>query len=125
MTDESRYAEQDFSAADKFISERQTYQRRPKKAVDILTRLMARKGYGQQMAANELQELWNQLIPADWQAQTGIGNLKQGVLEIIVTSPGLRQRLEFEKKQLLIQLQQQLPQNNIKEIRFRIGNLHG
>jgi hypothetical protein len=125
MTDESRYAEQDFSAADKFISERQTFQRRPKKAVDILTRLMARKGYGQQLAANELQEVWNQLMPADWQSQTGIGNLKQGVLEIIVTSPGLRQRLEFEKKQLLNQLQQQLPQNNIREIRFRIGNLHG
>lgn len=125
MTEDSRYAEQDFSAADKFISERQTFQRRPKKAVDILTRLMARKGYGQQLAANELQQVWNQLIPTDWQSQTGIGNLKQGVLEVIVGTPVLRQRLEFEKKQLLKQLQQQLPQNNIKEIRFRIGNLHG
>jgi len=125
MSENSQYDEQDFSAAAKFIAERQTFQRRPKKAVDIVTSLMARKGYGQQLATSELQQAWANLIPPAWQTQTRIGNFKRGVLEIIISTSNLRQRLEFDKNNLLKQLQQQLPQNQIKEIRFRIGNLHG
>lgn len=125
MSIEPDYEEQDFSAAAKFVKERQTYQRRPQKARDILGRLLARKGYAQQLAQDELHTAWQNLIPSQWQTQTQVGNLNRGTLEIVVTSTALRQRLEFERQNLLKQLQQLLPQNKIKEIRFRIGNLHG
>lgn len=125
MPFEPNYDEQDFSAAAKFVHERQTWQRRPKKLGDVLTRLMARKGYAQQISKDDIQTVWQNLIPPQWQEQTQVGNLNRGTLEIVVTSTVLRQRLEFERQNLLKQLQRQLPQNKIKEIRFRIGNLNG
>lgn len=125
MPVEPNYDEQDFSAAAKFVHERQTWQRRPKKVSDILGRLLARKGYAQQISTSEVQTVWQNLIPLQWQEQTQVGNLNRGTLEIVVTSTVLRQRLEFERQNLLKQIQQQLPQNKIKEIRFRIGNFNG
>ena len=120
---EPNFEEQDFSQAHDLIKQRQRFSRRPRRPADILSHLMARKGYGQTESANELETSWNEVVGLKWQSKTKVGVIKRGVLEIIVTSSGVNQQLEFKKKKLLAELQSRLPKNNLKDLRFRIGNV--
>ena len=117
------YEELDFNQAEKLVQKRQFFRRRPKKSADIVARLMARKGYGQQQSTNQLVDAWNVVVGDNWREQTRVGVIRRGVLEVMVGSSVLNQRLEFEKKKLLAGLQAQLPKTTIKDIRFKIGNV--
>ncbi len=117
------YEELDFKQAARLVRNRQRFTRRPRKSADIVSQLMARKGYGQLAANNELQQAWQEIVANPWREQTRAGLIRNGALEVIVANSVLNQRLEFEKKSLLAKLQQKLPQANIRDIRFRIGNV--
>lgn len=120
---QGQYDEQDFDQATRLVKDRQFYQRRPKKVADLIAQLMARKGWGQATAADELQSVWHSIAATSWSQQTQLGNVRKGVLEVIVANSALLQQLEFTKQNLVASLQQRLPQNKIKDIRFRIGNV--
>lgn len=113
----------DFENACRMVKQRRRYSRKPKKPANLLSQLMARKGYGQEKSTNELQQVWEK-IAMPLKDYTRTGSVRRGVLEVIVTSSAITQQLEFQKKQLLAELNRQLPQNKIREIRFRIGNVH-
>lgn len=117
------YDEQDFDQANDLVKSRQRYFRRPKRPADILGQLMARKGYAQTETANELEATWNDIVGSKWQAKTKVGSIRQGVLEIIVSNSAVNQQLEFKKKKILAELQAQLPKNNLKNLRFRVGSI--
>lgn len=120
---EDSYDELDFSQAQDLVKSRQRFFRRPKRPADILARLMARKGYAQTQSSNELEETWNRVVGPKWQSKTKVGNISRGVLEVLVASSVANQQLGFQKKKLLKELQAQLPQNKLKDLRFRIGNV--
>lgn len=84
---------------------------------------MARKGYAQTKTANELELTWNEIVGPKWQSETKVGTIRQGVLEIMVSSSVVNQQLGFKKKQLLAELQTRLPKNNLKNLRFKLGNV--
>jgi hypothetical protein len=115
--------EQDFEDANRLVKRRQFFPRRPKKAADLIAQLLVRKGYGQVTAAGELAQTWHEVTSNRWRNQTQPGNIRRGVLEVVVANSALLQQLEFEKKNFLLSIQQHLPQNQIKEIRFRIGTI--
>ena len=117
------YDEQDFDQANDLVKSRQRYFRRPRRPADVLGQLMARKGYTQTQTANELQVTWNEIVGTRWQAKTKVGSIRQGVLEIIVSNSAVNQQLEFKKNKILAELQTQLPKNNLKDLRFRVGNI--
>ena len=116
--------EKDFSQADSLIRGRQRFSRRAKKATDVINQLLARRGYGQQQSARAIEEHWLAVVDKRWHAKTRVGVIRKGVLEIHVTNSTIVQHLNFQKKQLLSQLQIRLPQDNLKDIRFRVGT-HG
>ena len=115
--------ELDFSQAAKLVRQRQRFRRGPKKSANLVAQLMARKGYGQQQSIRKLDEIWSTIAADSWRPQTRVGMLRGGILEVVVANSVLNQRLEFDKKRLFAELQRQLPNNNIRDIRFRIGNL--
>jgi len=117
------YDDQDFDDAEKLVKGRQFYVRKPQKSANLIAQLMARKGYGQQKSANEIDETWNAIAADAWREQTRVGTIRRGVLEIVVSTSVLNQRLEFDKKRLLTELNQRLPQIKLNDIRFRIGNI--
>jgi hypothetical protein len=119
----SQSDELDFEQANRLINARQFFPRRPKKAADLIAQLMARKGWGQSTAVDELDIAWNLVATTAWSQQTQLGNVRKGVLEVIVANSALLHQLEFKKQSLVASLQQRLPQNKIKDIRFRIGNV--
>lgn len=83
---------------------------------------MARKGFAQQESKNDLSEVWNTLVGESLNKKTRVGLLKRNVLEVYVSSSAVNQQLTFQKSQLVKQLQKQLPKENIKDIRFKIGS---
>ena len=121
--DDKSYDELDFSQAQDLVKNRQRYFRRPKKSADILGRLMARKGYAQTESANELEEVWNQVVGLKWQTKTKVGNINRGVLEVFVASSMVNQQIGFQKRKILKEIQNRLPKNKIKDLHFRIGNV--
>ena len=118
-----KYDQQDFDAAQKLVKGRQFFTRKPKKPADIIAQLMARTGYGQLKSADELENTWNQIADEKWRSQTRVTVIKRGVLEVVVGNSVLIQRLEFEKKRLLADFKTNQPKINLKDIRFRIGNV--
>lgn len=117
------YDEQDFDQANELVKSRQRYFRRPKRPADILSQLMARKGYAQTETANELETTWNEIVGQKWKDKTKVGIIRRGVLEVLVCSSSANQQLGFQKKKILKQLQQRLPKNNLKDLHFIVGNV--
>ncbi|MCA9197310.1 MAG: DUF721 domain-containing protein [Pirellulaceae bacterium] len=96
--------------------------RDPQKLGDIVSQLMARRGYSQVSSIDELRSAWIR-VAGPLANDSLPGNIKRGVLEIVVRSSVMVQELTFRKKQLLSQLIQQVPGEKIKDIRFKVGTI--
>jgi len=55
---ENSWAEKDFDNVQHDVKGRQFFRRRPRRAADVLSQLMARKGYGQTKSKENLDEAW-------------------------------------------------------------------
>ena len=117
------YDEIDFSNANDLVGQRQRFRRRPKRSADIISQMMARQGYAQNKSNDELNEAWEVAVGPTLVKNTKAGRMNKGVLEVHVASSAAMNRLSFEKQKLLSAMQQQLPQNKIKDIRFKLGNV--
>jgi len=115
--------EKDFDQANKLTKSRQRFYRRPKKPANIISQLMARKGYCQNQSANELAEVWQQLVGDKWKNKTKAGRVNRGVLEVFVANAAVNQKIGFEKQKILAALKQRVPQNKITDIKFRVGSV--
>ena len=94
----------------------------PQPIKEILSRLMARRGYANQQLGFEWGAIWSTV--AGCQAhQTRPGKFSRGVLEIIVRNSAVLQELTFRKKQLLQSVQTHAPQFHVKDLRFRVGEI--
>lgn len=96
--------------------------RGPQPIAEVLSRLMARRGYANQQMSEEWREIWS--AAAGVQAgRTRPGKFSRGVLEVIVTNSAVLQELTFRKKQLLQSMQTNAPHFQIKDLRFRVGEI--
>jgi len=93
----------------------------PQSIGDVLARLLARRGYAAQQQHQVQQEVWKELAGSELAGQSRPGNLKGGVLEILVRSSSAIQELSFQKRELVRRLQQAEPQLNVRDLRFRIA----
>lgn len=123
MKMDPQYDEIDFGNAKELVNQRQRYRRRPKRTADLLSQLMAKKGYGQTQSDDELNEAWHIAVGPKFSKNTKAGKISRGTLEVFVSSSAAINQLSFQKRQLLSAMQQQLPQNKIKDLRFKLGNV--
>ena len=117
------YEEIDFNNASDLVNQRQRFRRRPKRTGDIIGQMMARQGYAQTKSNDELNEAWEIAVGPKFTKSTKAGRINRGTLEVHVASSAAMSQLSFQKKQLLSAMQQQLPQNKIKDLRFKLGNV--
>lgn len=120
---QENYDNLDFDQATDLTNQRRRYKRRPKRPANIISQLMARKGYGQTKTNDELDETWNAIVGQKWQNKTRVGNISRGVLEVFVSSAAVNQHLGFQKKKLIAELGKRVPQNKIKDIKFSLGSI--
>jgi hypothetical protein len=93
----------------------------PKPIADVLAQLMARRGYARQQSAATYGEAWARAVGEPWNNFTQAGLVKRGALEVTVANSTLLQELGFRKTELLTKLGQLLPDQKIRDLRFRVG----
>ncbi len=95
--------------------------RGPKQIGSVLAELMARRGYARVQSAATYDAAWKEAagqLAADY---SRVGSLRRGTLEVIVANSTLVQELTFQKPTLLETLNKRLPDEGIKDLRFRVG----
>ena len=121
MTD---YDDQDsMRRAEESFQERRRYERIPPSAGDLISKLIARRGFTQTQFNDELQTVWQEVAGPQMAGRTQATVIRRGALEVIVDSSPAMQQLAFAKSKLLKQIQDQLPHAGIRSIRFRVGSV--
>jgi predicted nucleic acid-binding Zn ribbon protein len=95
--------------------------RPPKKMADVLSNLMSKRGYGRVIATGNFDDAWQAAIGPRFAGDTRCGNVKRGVLEVLVASSAVLQELTFSKKQILTKLQTSSPDQKITDLKFKVG----
>lgn len=96
---------------------------RPKRMGDLVSQLLARRGYAQQETSAALAEAWSCIAGEAVAVHTRVGAIRRGTLEITVANSAVSQELTFRKAQLIAELGSRLPDHKITNIRFRTGNV--
>jgi predicted nucleic acid-binding Zn ribbon protein len=95
--------------------------RGPQSLCSILPELMARRGYAHVQSAAANETAWSQAAGPLLARYTRVGSLRRGTLEVIAANSAMLQELGFQKVQLLAALSRLLPDQGIKNLRFRVG----
>jgi hypothetical protein len=91
---------------------------------DILSELTTIRGHGRLWTRQMLENAWNTSIGEPHRHQTQIGELRHGILNVIVTHASLLDELAaFRKVTLLASLQSCAQGIAIHDIRFRVGSV--
>ena len=97
--------------------------KQPQTIGNILSELMARRGFARIQSTEALETAWRQAAGPLAAEYTRVGAIRRGVIEVIVANSTLVQELGYQKSAILAALQQLLPEENIKCLRFRAGNI--
>jgi predicted nucleic acid-binding Zn ribbon protein len=103
------------------ISNRQWHRRAPKHIADVVGSLMARRGYAHVKTVSDCAEAWEKAVGPKLAEHSRAGNVRRNVLEVVVRNSVVMQELTFQKKPLVKQLANLVPQQEIRDLRFRIG----
>ena len=103
------------------IAGRQRYVPGPQPIAEVVARLMARRGYARVQATGQLDEAWARAAGEALAAHSVPGNLRRGVLEVIVGNSAAMQELVFNKRNILKELKRLAPDQKVRDLRFRIG----
>ncbi len=96
----------------------------PQRIGNLLSELMARRGFARVQSAAALETAWRQAAGPLAAQYTRVGSIRRGTLEINVANSTLIQELGYQKHNILAALQELLPDERIKNIRFRTGNIN-
>lgn len=94
---------------------------KPRQIADILSELVARRGYARVQATASYSEAWRDAAGEMLCKYTRPGNIKRGVLEVVVANSILVQEITFQKPAILARLASLLPQEKIRDLRCRVG----
>ena len=98
-------------------------ERGPQPIGDILAELMARKGFAGLQSAEAFEGAWKEAAGALVAEYTRVGALRRGKLEVVVANSTLLQELTYQKPALLEALNRLLPDQQVKDVRFRVGEV--
>jgi predicted nucleic acid-binding Zn ribbon protein len=99
--------------------------RSPKSAKKVIGRLMSQRGYGRVLGNAELAAAWRTAVEGVAgtliAGHTRAGNVRNGVLEVIVSGSTWMQELTFIKAEILARLQAAAPDQGVRSLRFKTG----
>ena len=94
----------------------------PQKIGDVLTDLLAQRGYAQVATQEALQRGWTEVTGKLHQFTRPV-EVKRGTLFVVVSNSVVMQELSFRKQALVKAISEQLPDYKISDIRFRVGSI--
>jgi predicted nucleic acid-binding Zn ribbon protein len=93
----------------------------PKAMGDVMSQLLARRGYAQVQSAAMCESAWKTAVGEKLAPHTRPGNVRRGVLEVLVATSSVMQELAFLKIKVIKELAQLAPDQKIRDVRFRVG----
>ncbi|HEX5103061.1 MAG TPA: DUF721 domain-containing protein [Pirellulaceae bacterium] len=93
----------------------------PKAVGNVLSQLLAKRGYAQIQTAATCDAAWREAVGEKLAADTRPGCVKRGVLEVLVRNSTVLQELAFVKAKAVKTLTQLVPEQQIRDVRFRVG----
>lgn len=94
--------------------------RGPQSIGTILADLMARRGFANLQNNESYHQAWKETAGRLGEFSQ-FNSLRRGVFEVVVTHSVLMQELTFRKAEMIRDLQQRLPGQGIRDLRFRLG----
>lgn len=105
------------------LQQRQRYVPAPRRASEVVSDLLAQRGYAQEQAADELSVCWQQAVGAEIASQSRVGRLRGGVLEVYVANSTLIQELSLCKRQVMREFRKNVQESKVRDLRFRVGSI--
>ena len=95
----------------------------PKPMRDVLSQLLAKRGYAQVQTAGQCAAAWREAVGVKLAGDSRPGVVKRGVLEVLVRDSVTLQELGFVKVKAVKVLARLVPEQQIRDVRFRVGTL--
>jgi predicted nucleic acid-binding Zn ribbon protein len=95
----------------------------PRAVKEIVSEVLARKGFGRIRSIAALRSAWDAAVGPDFARQSEPGAIRKGVLEVVVSHSAVLQELTFQKADLVRKLAELLPDQPIRNLRFRVGDV--
>ncbi|MEX2174496.1 MAG: DUF721 domain-containing protein [Pirellulaceae bacterium] len=95
----------------------------PKNLGDVMSQLLAKRGYAQVQAAASCEGAWRTAVGVKLSPHTRPGNVQRGVLQVTVRNSSILQELAFVKAKVVKQLAALAPEHKIKDVKFRLGEI--
>lgn len=95
----------------------------PKPMRDVLSQLLAKRGYAQIQTAATCEAAWRQAVGEKLAGHTRPGNVRRGILEVLVRNSSVLQELSFVKAKAVKMLAKLVPEQQITGVRFRVGTI--
>lgn len=100
--------------------------REPQKLAQVLSELIALRGYARRDANRELQAAWAAAAGEAVARQTRASEIRRGVLHVsVATSSMLSELVGFYRAQLVTRLKTLSPELRIKDVKFRLDGTAG
>jgi hypothetical protein len=94
----------------------------PKAMREVLSQLLAKRGYAQVQTAASCDAAWREAVGSKLAGDTRPGNVRRGVLDVLVRNPSVSSELGFLKTKIVKTLTKIIPEQKIRDLRFRVGN---
>src|SRR5688572_25732651 len=88
---------------------------------NVLSQLLAKRGYAQIQTAASCDAAWREAVGERLAPHTRPGSVRRGVLEVLVRNSAVLQELSFVKTKIVKSLVKLVPDQNIRDVRFRVG----
>ena len=95
----------------------------PRRMGDVLNVLIARRGYAQVQTAAACGKPGKPPSERNSPGRRRAGEVRRGVLEVVVSNSTVLQELSFRKQELVERLAQLAPAHQIGNLRFRVGEV--
>ena len=95
----------------------------PKALGNVMSQLLAKRGYAQVQSAALSAAAWREAVGDKLAADTRPGNVRRGVLEVLVRDSSTRHELAFLKAKIIKSLASSMPEQKIRDVKFRVGPL--
>ena len=116
--------EDDLAALSEDVRRRQWRTRGPQPLANAVNDLLARRGYAQIETTAACAAAWSAAAGAELARVSRAGEVRRGNLEVTVQNSLVLQELTFRKGELLRKLATLLPDQKIRQLKFRVGSIH-
>ena len=97
--------------------------RGPQPIGEVIADIIARRGLAREVASRQRDEAWQEIMGEDLAAETRLGPVRRGRLDVIVIDSALAHELTFQKEEIIAKIEQRLPELGVTSLRFRVGSI--